>query len=289
MGIILGGAGLGGVAWAPLLRYMNSRIGFRMTLRITGIIAALINSISALALKWEPSAVSRNQQDMQRRPRGLNLPRVNLKIVRTRAFAAHAIGAALQAAAYVTPTYFLSTYAKTLGYSSATGANLIAVTNACNFIGKIIIGYLADRFGRLNALIVSTLLSGLVTLGLWLPSSLLLDESTRRGLFLCFICSYGFTSSAYVSLFFTGLAEQFGAENFDSINGLLYMIRGFGTLVGTPVAGALIHTGGAGGMEGIVNFESTIVMVGVLLMSATMFVIWARVEHDLQHGWRLRG
>jgi MFS family permease len=287
MGIILSGTGLGGVAWAPLLRYMNSTIGFRNTLRVTGILAAAINSISALALKWEPGAAIRNRQEMQGR-RGLNLPRVNLSIVRTRAFAAHALGTTLQAAAYITPTYFFSTYARTLGYGSATGANFIALGNACNFIGKIVLGYLADKFGRLNALVLCTLLSGLVTLGLWLPSSSSLDEGTRRGLFLSFTCLYGFTASAYVSLFPTALAEQFGIQNFASINGLLYMIRGIGTLVGTPVAGALINARKTDMLGTVVNFEGTIVMVGVLLMSATMFVAWARVENALQYGWKWR-
>ncbi|KAE8445051.1 hypothetical protein EG329_013765 [Mollisiaceae sp. DMI_Dod_QoI] len=289
MGIILSGTGLGGVAWAPLLRYMNEAVGFRNTLRITGIIATVVSTASALALKWEPSAVVRNRQETQGRRRGMNLPRANWNIVRTRPFVAHALGAILQAAAYITPTYFFSIYARTLGYSSVVGANFIALGNACNFIGKIVLGYLADRFGRLNALVLCTLLSGLVTLGLWLPSSSSLDENTRRGLFLAFTCLYGFTASAYVSLFPTALAEQFGVQNFASINGLLYMIRGIGTLVGTPVAGALIHSRKMEAMGTIVSFEKAIVLVGVLLMSATAFVLWARIESALQNGWKWRG
>ncbi|KUJ12623.1 putative MFS monocarboxylate transporter [Mollisia scopiformis] len=288
MGIILSGTGLGGVAWAPLLRYMNSAIGFRNTLRITGVIAVAINTISALALKWEPGALARNRQEAQGRRRGMNLPRANWNIVRTRPFVAHAIGATLQAAAYTTPTYFFSTYARSLGYSSATGANFIALSNACNSIGKIVIGSLSDRFGHLNALVLSTLLSGMVTIGLWLPSSSSLPESTRRGLFVSFACLYSFTASPYVALFPSALAEQFGIQNFASINGLLYMIRGIGTLVGTPVAGALIHTRKMEIMGTVVSFEKTIVLVGVLLLSATIFVLWARIENALKNGWKWR-
>ena len=288
MGIILSGTGLGGVAWAPLLRYMNSAIGFRNSLRVTGIIAAVLITASASVLKWEPIADARRSQESQDRPRRLNLPRANWNIVRTRAFAAHATAGILQAAAYITPTYFFSSYARTLGYSATAGANFIALSNACNFSGKIILGFLADRYGRLNALVLTTLVSAAVTLGLWLPSSSVLEEHTRRGLFLTFTCLYGLTASAYVALFPTALAEQFGIQNFASINGLLYMIRGIGTLVGTPVAGALIHSHNVTAVGTVVSFEKTIVLVGVLLAGATFCVAWARTENLVQTGWKWR-
>ena len=168
MGIILSGTGLGGVAWAPLLRYMNGSIGFRNTLRVTGIIAIVLVIASAMVLKWEPAAdVKRAQGTQSSRRRGIaRLPRANWSIVRTRAFAAHASGAVFQAAAYYTPVYFFSSYAKTLGHSDTAGANFIAMSNACNFSGKIVVGYLADRYGRLNALVLCTLISAVVTFGL---------------------------------------------------------------------------------------------------------------------------
>lgn len=284
MGIILSGTGLGGVVWAPLLRYLNAAIGFRNTLRATAAIAFVLITPSACILKWEISADRRRLQEAQlTRRRGLNMPRANWRLVRSRAFAAHAIAATLQAAAYYTPVYFFSTYARTLGYSSATGASFISMSNACNFSGKIIVGYLADRFGRLNALVMCTFISALATLCLWLPSSIILRENAQRGLFIAFACAYGFTASAYVSLFPTALAEQFGIQNFASINGLLYMVRGLGSLVGTPVAGALIY-GSAGSSS--MSFEKTIIMAGMLLVGATVAVTWARLENGLQAGWK---
>lgn len=290
MGIILSGTGLGGVAWAPLLRFLNASIGFRTTLRVTGVIAFVLITASALVLKWEPATdTQRLQQAQSSRSRAMvHFPRANWAIVRSRAFAAHASAAVLQAAAYYTPVYFFSSYAKTLGYSDAAGANFIALSNAMNFSGKIVIGYLADRYGRINALVLCTLISALVTFGLWLPSSTLLEENARRGLFVAFACLYGLSASAYVALFPTALAEQFGIQNFASINGLLYMIRGIGTLVGTPIAGSLIHSQPVALMDAVVSFEKTILMVGVLLLGATIAVTWARVEDSVRTGWKWR-
>ncbi|KAI9731624.1 MAG: hypothetical protein M1818_007754 [Claussenomyces sp. TS43310] len=286
MGIILSGTGLGGVAWAPLLRYLNATIGFRNGLRASGAIAFVLIIPSAWILKWETAADQQRLREAQgRRRTGFSIPRANWSIIRSRAFVAHATGAFLQAAAYYTPVYFFSSYATTLGYSATAGANFIALSNACNFGGKISLGYLADRYGRLNALVGCTLISMMGTFALWLPSSISIGQASQRGLFIAFACIYGLNASAYVSLFPTALAEQFGIQNFASINGLLYMIRGIGTMVGTPAAGALIRGSGANSSS---SFERTILMVGVFLVGATLAVTWARVENGLQAGWKWR-
>ena len=69
-------------------------------------------------------------------------------------------------------------------------------------------------------------------------------------------------------------------QNFVSVNGLLYMVRGFATLVGTPVAGALIR-GNHEKSVGPRSYENTSIMVGVLLVVATLAVVWARLEATL--------
>ncbi|MCJ1478240.1 hypothetical protein MMC13_006917 [Lambiella insularis] len=287
MGIVLSGTGLGGVVWAPLLRYLNATIGFRNTLRVTGAVSFVLITASACILNWEPATnVLRTQEAQSTQRSRFLIPRANWNVVRSRAFAAHAAGAIFQSAAYYTPVYFFSSYARTLGYSDTAGANFIALSNACNFSGKIVVGYLADRYGRINALVVCTFISAVATLSLWLPSNYLLGDSTRRALFLTYTCFYGVTASAYVSLFPTCLVEQFGIQNFASINGLLYLIRGIGTLIGTPVAGALIHGQSVVVLGSVISFEKTILMVGLLLVGATLSVTWARVENAVQGGWK---
>jgi len=49
---------------------------------------------------------------------------------------------------------------------------------------------------------------------------------------VAFACLYGFSASSYVSLFPAALAEQSRIQNFASISGLLYMIRGIDILEG---------------------------------------------------------
>jgi MFS family permease len=203
MGIIFSGTGVGGVAWAPLLRYLNATIGFRDTMRATGVLSFSLILLSSLVLKWEHTADLQHRRENEtraRRQRRFDIPLANWNIVRSRTFVAQATGAIPQAAAYYTPIYFFSSYARTLGYSDIAGANFIALSNASSSCGKVSLGFLADRYGRLNALVLCTVISAVSTIGLWLPSSVLQNQHFSRGLFLAFSSIYGVTAGAYVSL-----------------------------------------------------------------------------------------
>lgn len=307
MGIVLSGTGVGGVVWAPILHAMIARIGFRNTLRASGAIAFVLITAAGYVMHWEPATLHHLQVEAtttvpSSRLTGLfKIPLVDYRIVRTRKFLAQALSAIFQAAAYYTPVFFFASYARTLGYSSSAASNFIALSNAANAIGKIVIGHTADRMiGRINTLFLTTAISALTALSLWLPSSLLSSSKTpsssddaSRNLFITFAVLYGIFASAYVSLFPASLVELFGVQHFASVNGALYMMRGLATLVGTPVAGALIRSGSTTMAAKPGNYQDTSIMVGVLLTTATVAVLWVRFEaaigqaDDRRHKWRL--
>ena len=283
MGIILAGTGIGGVVWPLAFRYLIESVGFRNTLRITAGISFILVCGSGAFIRWPANQLARIQAEnaaLARSSTFFRLPLVDWRVARSRKFVAHALGAALQSAAYYTPVFFFASFARTLGYSQATSANFIAISNAANALGKVVIGHAADRMGRLNTLVLTTLISAISVLALWLPSCLSTTQSSGSNLFIAFTIFYGIFASAYVALFPTSLVELFGVQNFASVNGLLYMVRGFATLVGTPVAGALIR-GHNQKSVGPRSYENTSIMVGVLMVVATLAVVWARLEATL--------
>ncbi|KAJ5112705.1 Major facilitator superfamily domain general substrate transporter [Penicillium argentinense] len=283
MGIILSGTGLGGVVWPLAFRSLIARVGFRNCLRITAGVSFAIITASGAYMKWPASHLTRIRAENAanaRRLSWLRIPLADWHVVKTRKFAAHALGAALQSAAYYTPVFFFASFARTLGYSQASSANFIAISNAANALGKIAIGHAADRMGRLNTLFLTTLISAVAVLAMWLPSALSTSQSSGSVLFIVFTIFYGVFASAYVSLFPTSLVELFGVQNFVSVNGVLYMVRGFATLLGTPVAGLLIRSS-QHEKAGPRSYENTSIMVGILLAAATFAVLWARVEATL--------
>lgn len=61
---------------------------------------------------------------------------------------------------YVAAFFLTPSYAIKIGSSAATGSTLVSVMSAMNAVCRIMLGYLGDRYGRLNVLGICTLLSG---------------------------------------------------------------------------------------------------------------------------------
>lgn len=287
MGLILSGTGIGGLVWAPAIQALNAALGFRNAQRVSGGITTALVVVAGFIIDWDPATKARHAAERER-DRAMNAEReaqglkkrrrvriftpVPWRTARSGKFCAQLLSSMLQSAGYYTPVFFFSAYARTLGYSAREGATFIAVNNACNAIGKILLGLAADRFGRVNMLLLSTALSAVASIAFWLPSTL--SPSAGQGLFVTYSVVYGAFSGAYVSLFPTCLVELFGPQNFASVNGVLYAVRGIGTLAGTPSAGALVdHT-----KTTPFGYHNMAIMVGALLAGSAVALVWVKIE-----------
>uniref|UniRef100_A0A0D2Y1I6 Major facilitator superfamily (MFS) profile domain-containing protein n=1 Tax=Fusarium oxysporum (strain Fo5176) TaxID=660025 RepID=A0A0D2Y1I6_FUSOF len=238
MGIISAGTGIGGLVWTPAISACINSLGFRNTLRLTGCVATILICISGFILEWEPSMAKRlSGQNSALSPITaiFKIPVPSKQTVRQRVFFTQAASTLFQSAAYYIPVFFTVTYAKTLGYTEEEGANLTAVSNACNAIGKIAVGFIADR-----------------------------------------LVLYGLLASAFISLFPAALIELFGVQELPRIAGVMYMLQGLATLVGTPVAGALIR--GEGSSRSSSDYTPMSAWAGALMASAAVAVAGVRLE-----------
>ena len=138
-------------------------------------------------------------------------------------------------------------------------------------------------------LLLCTLLSAVSTLALWFPSTAAAEKSVGAYLFIAYVILYSVIAGAYVSLFPPVLVELFGVQHFASVNGLLYMLRGFGTLVGTPSAGALIRNTSDTTLHSKMAFKGPSLLSGALLTSATLSCFWVRIEALQKPGGRWIG
>ncbi|KNG84870.1 monocarboxylate transporter [Aspergillus nomiae NRRL 13137] len=281
MGIISAGTGIGGLVWSPILTACIQNLGFRNTLRLTGCICTVLICASGAVLSWEPKMAAKLQKETLEQSWVSGLLKVPLpprEIVTTRKFVAQSLNAVFQSAAYYTPIFYIAAYSKTLGYSDSEGSNFTALSNACNAIGKVGVGFVADKIGRLDSFFLTTLLSSVSTAGLWVPSTVIgtANESSGRGLFIGFTILYGLFASAYIGLFSPALVEFFGMENMPRITGIMYFLQGAAGFVGTPVAGVLV--GSLGGNLAPENYVYMAVFVGALMVASTVTVFWARME-----------
>lgn len=199
------------------------------------------------------------------------------------------------------PMYFIASYAYRIGISKQGGANLIGINNGISAVGKMILGHLADRYGRLNMVCFCCIFSALGVLTLWMPSASSAQQTSHTTpLFIAFVFIYGLTAGGYVSLFPTVLAELFGMQHFASINGFLYMLRGVGTLVGTPATSALLRgPSGHGALASLAGVDGSlgaganrrgyvdsIALNGSILMGAALFAVLVRAEVGRERGWK---
>jgi MFS family permease len=276
MGIITSGTGFGGMIWAPCLRYLVSLFGYRKAIRMTGVIAGSIVTFAACALgivKKAPNKASKTR-DNQEFHDGEQVALSKEDLIFSLGFVSHGLGTCLQAAAYMTPVYFMSSFARTRGYSRTAGANIIALSDGFNSGGKILIGYYADRLGSLNALVLSTFISAVATFAFCYVSNSDMNDDIQQVLIVLYACVYGAAAGGYVSLFPTALLEQFRPVDFAKVSGLLYMIRGLGTLVGTPLGGTMVQYGADSTRYS--SFDKTFLLVAFLLLGATACAAWAR-------------
>jgi MFS family permease len=77
----------------------------------------------------------------------------------------------LHAAAFIVTLSYMSLFASSLAHSADAGALLISLSNGINAVSRILMGYLADRVGRQNTMVVTLFLSGLRVFALWLKET----------------------------------------------------------------------------------------------------------------------
>ncbi|CEI60064.1 hypothetical protein FVEN_g8145 [Fusarium venenatum] len=234
--------------------------------------------ISGSALSWEPQMAASLKCTDTRPGWATGLCKVPLPprdLVFTRKFLAQSINAFFQSAAYYTPIFYIAAYSKTLGYNETDGANFTALSNACNAIGKVGVGFVADKIGRLDSFFLTTLLSCTSTAGLWVSSTVLgsSDIELGRALFIAFTVVYGLFASAYIGLFSPALVELFGITDMPHITGIMYMFQGAAGLLGTPVAGLLVTESASPN-----SYLYMAALVGAFMFISTISVQWARME-----------
>ncbi|CAI7584886.1 unnamed protein product [Penicillium glandicola] len=289
MGVVIAGSACGGMIWPPVLRAITSAIGFRNALRISGCLVAGFVPLAGYVLRWEPGfgeEVRGQMAGFSRWTGWISAPLVNWEVVRSRRFISQALGCFLQSTGYATPLFFYAAYARALGYSVRTADDFITISNAANFVSRIVVGYAADRFGRLNVLFLTTALSSVVVFSFWLPSTFAggaISNTAAEVLFIFFAVLYGCFGSAYISLFPASLIELFGVQHFTSVNGALYLIRGMGALLGTPLTSLLLH--GQSALSDPSNYLRVAYTVGLLLFAASLATLWVRIEGSSGKKW----
>ncbi|RKP05777.1 major facilitator superfamily domain-containing protein, partial [Thamnocephalis sphaerospora] len=264
-GIAVSGSGVGGLAYGPLTRALIDAVGFRWCLRYVAIGSFVILLIATLlareceATKKPLDAMSINSQGQIKKKK-----LIDISVLKRKDFASLAMMAVLATFGYMAPFYFLPSYASFIGLTASDGALFVGLSTGVNAIGRIVLGYLADMFGRVNTLFTCVLFSGLTVLLMW-------TFSASYAVLLLFVLLYGFSAGGFISLYPVVTAELVGLDELPNAIGVLYAGCTLGNLFGPPIAGALLDA-----TLPNISYLPVQLFCGITTVVGSLFVLWLR-------------
>ncbi|KAL4804172.1 major facilitator superfamily domain-containing protein [Aspergillus unguis] len=259
-GIACTAGGLGGVIFPIIVMFAAPKIGFGWSIRI---IAFLSVALLAMACFFMRTRLPR--------PKGKSAA-VDFKALRDPRYATTTAAVFLVEFAVFIPITYVSSYALHVGIETKLAYALIPLLNAGAIPGRFLPGLVADRVGRFNVMIVTSLVCSILTLALWIP----IDRSTAG--IICYAILFGFFSGAAISLTPVCISQVCRVEEYGQRNGTTFTVSSIGTLTGIPIAGAILGAGHG-------NYDGLIAFGGGLYFLATVAFVIAR---GVCVGWKLK-
>jgi len=223
LGVAVAGIGLGTLLAAPLAAALIERYGWRSTYLLFAGASALLLSACALLASAPP------------RPAG-HAARPLGEVVRTPAFASLYASTLLLSLALFVPFVFLPPFAVAQGAGAVAAATLVGVIGIASVAGRLLIGTLADRLGRVP--------SYLGCFAVMAASYLLWLGASSYPWLVVFAVVLGVGYGGFIALNPAVIAELFGVHGLGALVGLIYTSAAVGALVGPPAAGLLIDATG---------------------------------------------
>ena len=136
----------------------------------------------------------------------------------------------------IIPFTFLSTYAvQELAFTYEAATRLVTVIGAGAVVGKLMLGPLSDRVGRIKVMMLCALLVAVGTLGMAFGQGITLILFTA-----IFSFGYGALWAMYAAL----ASDYFSKEYAGSIVGLWTLYLGIGSIISPVIAGWIADTTG---------------------------------------------
>jgi MFS family permease len=137
---------------------------------------------------------------------------------------------------------YMVPFAKELGFGPLIAAASAGVLSVVNGTGRTLTGFISDRLGRKQTLLIVLLVSAVALVGL-----LYAGEAQNEIAFLCFAFLVGFGGGAFYPMFASLTPDYFGENNNASNYGLIYSSKLLGSVVGIGVGASVIDAWGYSG------------------------------------------
>lgn len=152
IGTAVAGSSIGGIIWPIMInRLLNSDgVSFAWTMPIVGFTMLPLVVVASVVIR-PPSG-----------PREKHGHKTDLSIFRDRRLSTLCLGLAIFYLGMFAPFFFVTSYAASLGMSPSFSFYLISILNGASSFGRILPGFLGDRYGHFNLCATAALLSGII-------------------------------------------------------------------------------------------------------------------------------
>ena len=295
-GISVAGSSLGGVVWPLVMGQLlyKHELSFAWSIRVVGFIMIPLLALVVLLVRPPPqppaAQATGEEKDSNTAADAKKAARKRHRAdLRKPPFLLLCAGLFFYYLAFFSPYLFVATYATThLGMSTNLAFYLVSIVNAASLFGRILPGFIADRVGKFNVLIVSSAAASLVAFcwtaattvagvvvwiaaygfasGVSLPSS----PSHSRALYAPSETDRAFSRQAILSLQLacgTSLVHESIAS---TAIGVAMGSTSISGLFGAPIGGQLSERG----------YLSLAMFTGAMMLAGTVLVVCSRVSQE---------
>ncbi|KAK0702329.1 putative MFS monocarboxylate transporter [Lasiosphaeris hirsuta] len=279
LGVVVGGSSVGGVVWPVMLeRLLNgSNLGFGWVMRIIGFTMLPLLAILCVTVVERPqpseSLATSTSESSEESASPLSAPledeksrRVDISILKNKIFLLLALGFGFGYLGLFLPIFFISSYATARGVSTDMSFYLVSIVNAASLLGRVLPGYLADRYGHFNLCLLA-LVASAVTGFCW-------TSTTSLAGLIWWSLAYGFSSGAIIALQAACVGKIATYQTQGTAMGLFMGLVAVTTLVGAPIGGALL---GKYGYTALAMFTGATLLTGAALVTMSRLLLNNRV------------
>ncbi|MBS1744589.1 MAG: MFS transporter [Bacteroidetes bacterium] len=225
MGIAYLGIGIGGMLVPQIAKWLNMQMEWRSSLMILGLIMIVIAFPMAWFVKENPENKLADAKTDE--------PKISFKsILKKKSFYLLAIGSMCSIGAVAGISQNLKLFfSLDLEYSQSRAANIISIVLGASIIGRLLMGWLADRFSKNY---VMMLIYSLITI-----SILLLYYASAPGVIYLFAFIFGIGLGGDYMIIPLMAAELFGVKVLGRVMGLVLTVDGLGEAFAPMLAGGL--------------------------------------------------
>jgi MFS family permease len=288
MGIVMSGIAVGGVIYIIMFDRLTKRAGFPWAIRAIGFVALVAAMLSIPALLSGSKMLA-----TRRKARAL----FDKSALHDRLFLLFTASTFFTFLGYIVPYFYIPTYARErLGTSNSLSLYMLVFSIAGSFFGRLISGVIAHYLGAILTWIMCAFASGILSLS-WISiekESTFIAFSVLWGTFILPVSIGGISADFHRTGFFSAALVTVPSAAFANITpdlsrlgtrlGMSWSVSSIATLIGAPIAGALLRK-----KDGRTDFIGVQVWSGVCLLIGTcwLLVLYVVAVRKLGKGWRV--